>query len=253
MKKILFNTANLVAQFSGWKFQLERWMEEERKVIEGTDAKVFDRICHDIHAAGYDAMELWVAHCYPQALTSTQIRERRRIAEENGVRIVALAAPCTPANVKVAEVLGCESINGGMGGNSLSEIHSLIGSSSVVYNYESHSEKTAEQVLASIGGGSDRIGVALDTGWVGSNGTESCQTFVRKLGSLLRHIHVKDIAARGGHHTVPLGTGVVDLEPTIQEMKKQGYSGWWSWEDEPEDRNPWDIAAAMRQWIEQRI
>jgi hypothetical protein len=29
-----------------------------------------------------------------------------------------------------------------------------------------------------------------------------------------------------------------------------GYGGVLSWEDEPEDRNPFDIAADMRQYIE---
>jgi hypothetical protein len=37
------------------------------------------------------------------------------------------------------------------------------------------------------------------------------------------------------------------------ELKHQrGYSGWYSWEDEPEDRNPMLIAAEMRQYIERR-
>jgi sugar phosphate isomerase/epimerase len=64
---------------------------------------------------------------------------------------------------------------------------------------------------------------------------------------------VKDVKAAGGHETVPLGTGVVDIDNTFVALNAIGYDGWYSWEDEPEDRNPYDIAAEMRQWIEERL
>lgn len=31
------------------------------------------------------------------------------------------------------------------------------------------------------------------------------------------------------------------------------YAGWYSWEDEPEGRNPSDSAVRNRQWIEERL
>ena len=48
---------------------------------------------------------------------------------------------------------------------------------------------------------------------------------------------------------MPLGTGCVDLVGAFTELKKQGFAGVLSWEDEPEDRNPFDIAVSMREWI----
>jgi sugar phosphate isomerase/epimerase len=77
--------------------------------------------------------------------------------------------------------------------------------------------------------------------------------FVSRIGPLLRHVHLKDVAARGGHDTVPLGAGCVGIDALIRQMKKQNYAGYWSWEDEPEDRNPLAIAAEMRKYIESRI
>jgi L-ribulose-5-phosphate 3-epimerase len=253
MKKIAFNTANLVARVTGYRFELKKWGEQARKTAEQTDNREFEKICREIRAAGYDAAELWIAHCDPSAVNAQQVRERRKIADDNGLRMVALGGGYTEANLRVAEAMGCESINGGLWGTDLKTVKSLISGSSVSYNYENHPEKTADEVLAKIDGGSDRIGVAIDTGWVGSSGTEDCATFVRKLGGLVRHVHVKDVTAKGGHETCPLGQGVVDLEPAIAQLKSQGYSGWWSWEDEPENRNPFDIAAEMREWIAQRV
>ncbi len=65
----------------------------------------------------------------------------------------------------------------------------------------------------------------------------------------MRHVHVKDVAAAGGHKTVPLGKGVVNIPAVMQALRGMGYSGWYGWEDEPEDRNPLEIAAEMRGYI----
>jgi len=51
----------------------------------------------------------------------------------------------------------------------------------------------------------------------------------------------------------PHGRIVVGIDAAIAEPKSRGYAGWWSWEDEPEDRNPFDVAADMRAWIEERV
>ena len=76
---------------------------------------------------------------------------------------------------------------------------------------------------------------------------------IRACGKLVRHVHIKDVKAAGGHETCVLGKGTVDLRGTFKVLKELGYDGWYSWEDEPENRNPFDIARAMREWIEQQL
>jgi sugar phosphate isomerase/epimerase len=66
-------------------------------------------------------------------------------------------------------------------------------------------------------------------------------------------VHLKDVDKRGSHHTVPLGTGCVGIDAVIQQMKSMGYGGMWSWEDEPEGRNPFDVAVEMRKYIAARV
>ena len=66
----------------------------------------------------------------------------------------------------------------------------------------------------------------------------------------MRHTHINAV---GGHETVLLGEGVVDPGACIQTLKGIGYKGWYSWEDEPEDRNPMDSAQRNRLWIEERV
>lgn len=252
-RKIAFNTANLVARVSGYRFHLDDWGRQHARTVEQTDAHAFASICHEIKACGYDAIELWVAHCDPSAVSRDGVRERKRIARDAGLHVMGVAGIYTRQTLDVAEAFGCESINGGLWGTDLKAVRSLVRSSNVAYNYENHAEQTAEQILSKIDGGDERIGVALDTGWIGTSMTEDAPTVCRRLGPLIRHVHVKDVATRGKHDTCPIGTGIVDLEGAIRALKDLGYSGWYSWEDEPEDRNPLDIAAQSLRWIEQRV
>lgn len=248
---ILFNTANLVGRVTGYRFSLAQWGEQEKKTIAATDEAEFAAICRDIRRAGYVGVELWVAHCHPSAVDVEGARRRRRIAEEHGLRIVALAGGYTEGNLRMAEALGAESINGGLWGTDLPGVLSRLSTSNVAYHYENHPETTPQEVLDRIGG-DERIGIALDTGWLGISATVDPATFIRTLGRRIRHVHLKDVAARGSHHTVPLGSGVVGIPAVLETLAEMGYSGHLSWEDEPEDRNPLDIAAEMRSYIESR-
>jgi sugar phosphate isomerase/epimerase len=89
-------------------------------------------------------------------------------------------------------------------------------------------------------------------GWLGTQGADAPQT-IRTLGKLVRHTHVKDVKAAGKHETCLLGEGVVNVAECLKVLKESGYQGWYSWEDEPEDRNPFDSAVRNRQWIQQHI
>ena len=95
------------------------------------------------------------------------------------------------------------------------------------------------------------MAVAIDTGWLCTQGLEA-PAAIRSLGRLIRHVHLKDVAQMGGHETVKLGTGVVDIPAVIHELKAIGYQGVLSWEDEPENRNPFEIASEMREYIQQQ-
>ena len=49
------------------------------------------------------------------------------------------------------------------------------------------------------------------------------------------------------------GLFAVDINGVIRALKEIGYNGWYSWEDEPEDRNPFDSAVRNREYIEARL
>ena len=251
MKKIAFNTANLVGRVSGYKFELKHWGQQHQFTAQKTDTKEWAKICREIADAGYTAIELWVAHVDPSTTDETKAREFGRICADHGLAIVALAGTLNDANAKVCNWLNIPRCSGGFWGSDLPTVKRLVGETGIHFNYENHPEKSVDEITKAIEGGGDRIGVALDTGWLGTQGVDA-PTAVRKLGKLLRHIHLKDVKA-GGHETTPLGSGDVNIDGVIKACKDIGFTGWYSWEDEPEDRNPFDIAIEMRKWIEARI
>ena len=63
----------------------------------------------------------------------------------------------------------------------------------------------------------------------------------------------KDVKAAGKHETCLLGDGVVNVAGCLQALREIGYAGWYSWEDEPEDRNPFDSAVRNRRWIAEHL
>ncbi len=64
---------------------------------------------------------------------------------------------------------------------------------------------------------------------------------------------MKDVKAAGKHETCLLGEGVVRVAECLKALSSLEYRGWYSWEDEPEDRNPLDSAKRNLLWLRQNI
>lgn len=103
---------------------------------------------------------------------------------------------------------------------------------------ETHGEvtdnvETMGEVLDKLGH-EDSVGICLDTGnsWLG--GAEPID-YVKKLGSRIKHVHWKDMAAemeadRGkmfgcGMAVIPLGDGVIDIPEIVNGLKGIGFDG----------------------------
>ncbi len=250
--KIAFNTANLVARVSGYRFELKRWGEQHQRTVEATDESAWRSICQEIAGSGFRAVEVWEAHASPETLTAERARTWKQVLDDHGLQAVAYAGKLGPGTVQVCQWLGIGHIDGGMGGLNVKEATDLCRASGIAFHFENHPQKSAEAILAAIDGGNEWLGVCIDTGWLGTQGVDAPGA-IRICGSRVRHVHLKDVRAVGAHETCLLGTGVVDVAGCIQALKEIGYDGWYSWEDEPEDRNPFDSAARNREWIERHL
>jgi len=96
------------------------------------------------------------------------------------------------------------------------------------------------------------LGVCIDTGWLASQGV-SAPDVIKSCGALVRHTHVKDVKAAGKHETCRLGEGIANVAGCFRTLRSMNYAGWYSWEDEPEDRNPFDSAKRNREWMEKLL
>ncbi len=251
-KRIAFNTANLVARFTNYRYELKNWGEQHQKTIAQTDAAAWRAICREMAAAGFHAVEVWEAHAAPESLDRAKASLWKGILDENGLRPVAYAGGLRRETLQICQWLGIPHIDGGLRGQTPAQATALCREMGVRFYLENHPEKTAAETAAKIGGGNDWLGVCVDTGWFGTQGADVPAT-IRALGKLVRHTHIKDVKAAGAHETCLLGEGIVNVPGCLAALRDLGYAGWYSWEDEPEDRNPFDSAVRNRQWLEQRL
>ena len=250
--RIAFNSANLVGRVTGGKFVLKNWGQQHTKTAEQTDEKEWAKICSEVAAAGYHAIEVWVAHVDPAHMTDARATAYRKIMADHGLQAIGLAGTLNDDHARVCHQLNIPVCNGGLWNTDLRNVRRVMKETGVNYNFENHGEKSVDDILDAMNGGAGGVGVAVDTGWLGTHGLDA-PSVIRELGDLVTHVHLKDVKHKGGHETCPLGTGVVNIAGSIQTLKEMGYAGWYSWEDEPEDRNPMDIAQAMREWIEEQL
>jgi L-ribulose-5-phosphate 3-epimerase len=251
--KIAFNTASLVGRVTGYRFHLSDWMDQHNKTIAATDEAEWGRICAEISAAGYRAVEVWQAHADPSVMTEAKAAVWRRIMDDNGLTAIGYAGGYVAGAFAVCNWLGIPRVTGGLGGADAATVSAECKSAGVAFGFENHPEKSAEEIRARIAGADPKwVGVGVDLGWLGTQGIDA-PACLRELGSLVHHVHVKDVRAAGGHETVPLGEGCVQVEECLNVLKAMGYTGWYSWEDEPEDRNPFDVAVRCREWLEVRV
>lgn len=227
-------------------------MDQQARTIQATDETAWKAICREIAAAGYTAVEVWEAHAAPETLTRERAAAWLKILEDYGLQAIGYAGGLRRETLQVCQWLGISCINGGLGQCTPAAAAELCREFGVTFNFENHPEKSPDEILAGVDGGSEHLGVCLDTGWLGTQGVDA-PAAVQRCGRHVRHVHLKDVKAPGKHETCLLGSGVVDLTGCIRALREIGYAGWYSWEDEPEDRNPFDSAARNREWIEQHL
>ena len=250
--RISFVTANLVGQVSGYRFELAHWGDQHKKTVAATDAAEWRSICREIYATGFRAIEIWEAHAAPEAMDRERGVTWKKIMDDQGLKAIGYGGSLSRKTLEICQWLDIPKINGWIGDNTPEQATAACREMGVRFNLENHPQKSAAELLKIIGGGNDWLGICIDMGWLATQGASGPEV-IRACGSLVRHTHVKDVKAVGAHQTCLLGEGVAQVAACIATLKEMGYSGWYSWEDEPEDRNPFDSAVRNRRWIEKQL
>ena len=248
-----FISANYVARRADYPGgDTSEWGEHDRRTRERFDVGGIDAWMSEVAEAGFDGLSLWTAHCWYHDADDDRLERVRDLAERHDLPLYSYAGSLgqPPENGEedrrkawnrtfaVADRLGCGRLTGGYDDpDARSIIPDLVAEYDIEFAYENHPEGSAAEIRDRLPGDDDRIGVAFDTGWAGTQGFDAPAT-IRELGDDLLEVHLKDVESSGEHETCALGEGVVDIEGCVAALRDVGYDGWVTIEHEPFDRDP---------------
>jgi sugar phosphate isomerase/epimerase len=264
MPQISFISANYVGRAMNYRGPAD-WGANDAATVKAVSPEHFDAVAKDVAAAGFEAIDIWTAHCHWQHHSREDYLEIvKGICSQYDLAITSYAgglnvtsAAELEAPFKFMKQLGAPIFAGGMWGADPAamtpEIHKVCDRLGVRYGFENHPEKSVDEILAKIGGGKfSRVGVALDTGWCGTQGMDALEA-AKRLREKLFIVHLKDVKKAGEHVTCTLGEGIVPIEGVVRYLKQSGWDGTFCIEHEPYDHDPMpDIrksAQRVRQWL----
>jgi predicted dehydrogenase/sugar phosphate isomerase/epimerase len=254
-------SASFVARQLGYRMD-RGWAQGERAVMEwfapvATFEARFDGLLKEIAGLGFGGVDIWAAHLHWSWSTLEHIALARKLLAQNGLvprsyagwvggGAAELGAACRLcASMNIPVIAGyCQFFD-----TDRAAAVAILREHGIRYAVENHAEKSVDEVAARLGpGDEDLVGVALDTGWCGTQGWDPLEA-VRRLGPRIFCVHLKDVRARRaektglelvdmGHESCRLGDGIVAVRAVASALKAGGFRGSLSVEHEPELFDP---------------
>jgi sugar phosphate isomerase/epimerase len=265
MNTLSFLTSNYITRpcryqaLQGWAQGIQINNEYFRPLE--TFAERFGAMLADIRELGFEAVDIWTAHLNWAWATDEHLIIARDLLARHDLHVNSLVGNFgwTRENIiaacKVANTLGASLLSGMtyLLATDRSLLLSLLRDHDVKLGFENHLEKTPVELLRKIAGGSDVIGVTIDTGWFTTQQYSPVQA-IQELRDQIVHIHLKDILAPGQHETCLFGKGCVPVEECVYQLRKLKYSGSIGIEHEPVKGDPGadcqTCLAMVRSWLE---
>ncbi len=243
--KLCFNTANYVAREGKYSYSgdvTKWWGEAESLTRKNMDESRIKEIAKDISSLGFKYVDVWEAHL-DFSLGEKEYEKRAEIFNSNGLKIAAIAGgyDFTGREEKIEELISFlislgSPVLGGGGIEPHKRVAPIIREKGLKVGFENH-QHTVDSILEWIGDDNDVLGATVDTGWFATYDIDPAEA-IRKLGSSVFHVHLKDIEKPGEHRTCAFGKGCVDIKACIEALSEIGYQGALSIENEPGDRDP---------------
>ncbi len=238
-------TASYVMDLLGYPGQFD-WGRAAEAIEHSPLPQTLDNLLERLAPARLDGLEPWFPHIAARNLTPSLAGTVRQHLAQRGMVCAACAGGIGDPSVdpyaaeepfQIATLLRAPLIAGHISAETVNRVAPLCARYGVKVAFENGGETSAAEILAAIQGGSEWVGVALDTGNMASRGGDPVRA-VRELGDKIIHMHLKDVPAVGMHSCVGLGKGIVDIRGIIRELKAIGYDGWLSIEVETDDHDP---------------
>jgi sugar phosphate isomerase/epimerase len=238
--RLSFSTANFVGRAAGYQLEPFSWREAEQLTVERTDITAFDKICQEIVAAGFSALDLWKAHAWPATFTPERADELLAVLRRHNLEPVSYAGDIgsdAAEMLRVARLLGIGLVCGSLEAGIARHVATLARQRNVRVGIENEAETHPSELRNKIGIDDDILGVCVDTGAWLAQGYNPAQA-IRELGSHVWHVHLKDMRSWGSQEQVRLGSGVLDLEAVLAALRAVGYIGALAIEQETGDADP---------------
>jgi len=133
--------------------------------------------------------------------------------------------------LRFAKILGARNVTGDATGGILNLIDQSFSQAGMTFGIHNHYFKgqkfayeSPEDVLRALSGLSTTVGATADVGHFASCGYDTVDA-IRKLGSRLKLVHLKDVAASGGEVNVLLGKGISRIPQVMDELHRQNFAG----------------------------
>ena len=256
-----FMSANYVARQVGYDMT-GGWGQGDRATSEhfaplATFRARFAEIVSDVRTLGFEAMDVWTSHLSPSWATSAHLDLAKEVLAEHEVSVPSLGgwfgstAEEFEATCRIAEALGARVLGGSTSLLDKDRPRLIEGleAAGLVLGVENHPEKDPDALRARLGAPHERIGVAVDTGWFGTQGYDAAVA-LEELADVLQYVHLKDVRAAGSHDTCRFGEGVVPLERCVRALERIGYRGAICIEHEPETFDPTEDVRASKRLLE---
>jgi sugar phosphate isomerase/epimerase len=251
MRTVSFISANYVARALNYKGPAD-WMPNNDATIKAATAEHFLEVVQDVAGAGFEAIDIWTAHCHWQHHDREDYLEQvKGFCSQFDLTITSYAGGFEAKEAKDIDVpfrfmkqLGATLFAGGIHGLPPAELAPMVNETCHRYGsrwaFENHPEKAVDEIFAKIDGGRhDRVGVALDTGWCGTQEMDALDAVKRlREADKLFIVHLKDVVAVGAHDTCAIGEGIVPCERVVRYLVQSGWQGDIAIEHEPFDRDP---------------
>jgi L-ribulose-5-phosphate 3-epimerase len=255
MPAIAFTTANFVARETGWA--MHGWQHGDTTTQErfrelDTYAERLDEILARVRALGFDTVDVWGAHLGTSWATDEHLTIARETLARHGLTVATYATWVDPANVEraceLARGIGTSIIGAGFSGEP-EALAPVLRDHDVLLAVENHPEKTPTEVLAKVERGGGTLAATVDTGWWGTQGYDPVEA-IEELAEHVVHVHLKDVLAVGEpHDTCAWGDGILDIAACVGKLQELGYEGALVIEHEPEDHDPSDEIAELREQL----
>lgn len=249
MPKLSFISANYVARIRNYDGNTD-WGVHDQATVAAMNADRFAEVARDAFEAGFEAIDIWMAHCHwKHHAAGDYLEQVKGLCSQFDLSISSYAGGLhvdrdadLDAPFRFMKQLGAPMLAGGLWGGEAnllaSRINDICAKYGVKYAFENHPETSAEEILRKINyGRHEHIGIALDTGWCGTQGIDAVEA-LKRVREKLFIVHLKDVTEPGKHNTCALGEGIVGIDRVCQYLKQSDYRGVICIEHEPYDRDP---------------